>query len=113
MSNQINHLYEFGEFRINVSQRLLERQGKEISLQPKVFDLLLVLVERRGQVVPKDQLMAEIWPDTFVEETNLKVNISILRKILGGSEEGKIIETLHKRGYRFTAEVTERFAADS
>ena len=114
MSNQINRLYEFGEFRINVSQRSLERQGKEISLQPKVFDLLLVLVERRGQVVSKDELMTAIWPDTFVEETNLKVNISALRKVLGSaSEEGKFIETLHKRGYRFTDQVTEIFAEDA
>ncbi|HMV49854.1 MAG TPA: FlgO family outer membrane protein [Blastocatellia bacterium] len=110
MSNQINRLYEFGEFRINVSQRMLERQGKEIPLQPKVFDLLLALVERRGRVVSKDELMNEIWPDTFVEETNLKVNISALRKVLGnGSQEEKLIETLHKRGYRFTAEVSEIF----
>lgn len=114
MSNQINRLYEFGEFRINVSQRALERQGKEISLQPKVFDLLLALVERRGQVVSKDLLMSEVWPDTFVEETNLKVNISTLRKILGANgEEGKFIETLHKRGYRFTAEVSEILMSNS
>lgn len=113
MSNQISRLYEFGEFRINVSQRQLERQGKEISLQPKVFDLLLALVQRRGQVVSKDQLMSEVWPDAFVEETNLKVNISTLRKILGtDGEDGKFIETLHKRGYRFTAEVTEIFSPD-
>lgn len=114
MSNKINRLYEFGEFTINVSQRQLERQGKEIPLQPKVFDLLLALVERHGQVVSKDLLMAEIWPDTFVEETNLKVNISTLRKVLGAEgEEGKFIETLHKRGYRFTAKVTEIQAANS
>lgn len=114
MSNKINRLYEFGEFRINVSERRLEREGKEIPLQPKVFDLLLVLVERRGQVLSKDQLMSEVWPDTFVEETNLKVNIFALRKVLGnGAEEGKVIETLHRRGYRFNAEVSEIFLPSS
>lgn len=108
MNNQINNLYEFGEFRINVSERLLQRSGEDVPLPPKVFDLLLALVVRHGQVVTKDQLMSEVWPDTFVEETNLKVYVSTLRKALGeGTEGAKFIETLPRRGYRFAGSVTE------
>ncbi len=102
------HLYEFNEFRINVAERLLQRRGADVPLPPKVFDLLLALVERHGQVVTKDQLLSEVWPDTFVEETNLKVYVSTLRKVLSdGSEGATFIETLPKRGYRFAAPVTK------
>jgi tetratricopeptide (TPR) repeat protein/DNA-binding winged helix-turn-helix (wHTH) protein len=108
MSKQTVHLYEFNEFRINVAERLLQRHGADVPLPPKVFDLLLALVERHGQVVTKDQLLSEVWPDTFVEETNLKVYVSTLRKVLGDGNQGAtFIETLPKRGYRFAAPVIE------
>ena len=104
----MKHLYEFDEFRINTTERILQRRGQDIPLPPKVFDLLLALVVRHGQVVTKDQLMSEVWPDTFVEETNLKVYVSTLRKALGeGAEGAKFIETLPRRGYRFVGAVTE------
>ena len=75
-------------------------------MQPKVFDLLLTLVERHGRLLGKDELMKSVWPDTVVEEANLANNISILRKTLG--ENGRrFIETAPKRGYRFVAEVRE------
>lgn len=107
MAKQIKYLYEFNGFRLNAVERILQRHGQEIPLSLKVFDLLLTLVERRGQVVTKDQLMNEIWPDTIVEETSLKVYVSTLRKVLGDDGEGgKFIETLPKRGYRFSAAVT-------
>ncbi len=112
MAKQINYLYEFNGFRLNAAERVLQRYGQEVPLTLKAFDLLLALVERRGQVVTKDQLMNEIWPDTFVEETSLKVYVSTLRKVLGDDGEGgKFIETLPKRGYRFSAAVT-RMAYD-
>lgn len=108
MSKETKRLYAFNEFRINVTERLLQRHGADVPLPPKVFDLLLALVERHGQVVTKDQLLSEVWPDTFVEETNLKVYVSTLRKVLDeGGEGAKFIETLPKRGYRFAAKVTE------
>ena len=111
MNNPVKHLYEFGEFRVNPNERLLQRSGKNVPLPPKVFDLLLALVVRHGQVVTKDQLMSEVWPDTFVEETNLKVYVSTLRKALStggdGDEGARLIETLPRRGYRFTAPITE------
>jgi len=103
------HFYEFGSFRIDLDQRLLLRDGQLVPLTPKAFETLLVLVQNAGHVVAKDELMNQIWPDTFVEEVGLARNISVLRKVLEeGSERHHYIETVPKRGYRFTAEVRER-----
>lgn len=114
MSKQVNDLYEFGDFRLKVSERLLQRQGVDVPLPPKVFDILLVLVQNHGHVVDKERLMNEVWPDTFVEENNLKVYISTLRKTLGESAEGqKFIETLPKRGYRFATGITRLVDEDA
>ncbi|MFN7930650.1 MAG: tetratricopeptide repeat protein [Blastocatellia bacterium] len=108
MSKQIHHLYEFDNFRLNVTERLLQHRGEDVSLPPKAFDLLLALVARHGQVVTKEELLNEIWPDSFVEETNLKVYVSTLRKVLSEGAEGtKFIETLPRRGYRFIGDITE------
>jgi DNA-binding winged helix-turn-helix (wHTH) protein len=74
----------FGDFKIDSVQRVLTHQGELVPLTPKVFDLLLMLVEKHGQVVEKHQLLDEVWPGTFVEEGNLTQNISVLRKALGG-----------------------------
>src|SRR5215510_12506355 len=104
MSHQPNHNYEFGPYRLDGAERLLWRDGEVVPLQPKVFDLLLVLVERHGRLLEKDELMKAVWPDTVVEEVNLANNISILRKTL--SQNGReFIETVPKRGYRFVADV--------
>jgi TolB-like protein/DNA-binding winged helix-turn-helix (wHTH) protein/Tfp pilus assembly protein PilF len=106
MSHQPNHNYEFGPYRLDAAERLLSRDGEVVPLQPKVFDLLLVMVERHGRLLEKDELMKAVWPDTIVEEVNLANNISILRKTIG--ENGRqFIETAPKRGYRFVAEVRE------
>jgi len=103
--------YEFGPFRLDPARRLLSRQGEVIPLTSKVLDTLLVLVENRGRVVDKEELMKAVWPDTFVEEGNLTQNISMLRKVLGESPtQHAYIETLPKRGYRFVASVTEAAA---
>jgi serine/threonine-protein kinase len=96
----------FGPFRLDVAQRLLFREEEEIVLTPKVFDTLLVLVEHHGRVLEKDYLMRTIWPNSFVEETSLARNISLLRKILGECpEDQKFIQTIPRRGYRFVAPV--------
>lgn len=101
-------IYEFGEFRLEAAQGRLLYQGKPVPLKPKILDLLLFLVERRGQLILKDVLMQEIWPDAVVEENNLTVSMSILRKTLGDeSSRREFIETVPRRGYRFVAEVTE------
>jgi len=104
----IRHLYTFGPYSLDVVERILLREDKQIPLQPKVFDTLLALVERHGHVVRKEELMELIWPDTFVEEINLAKNISILRKTLSADEtEGEYIQTIPKRGYRFVGAVQE------
>src|ERR1051326_1775614 len=108
MGNQDNQSYEFGRFRLNVADRVLLREGELVPLTPKVFDILLVLVESKGQVVAKDDLMKRVWPNTFVEEGNLTQNISLLRKALGETPGGvQFIETVPRRGYRFVAETSE------
>jgi len=108
MSQQSKHLYEFRPYRLDARERLLQRDGVTISLTPKAFDLLLALVERHGRLVEKEELFKTVWPDTFVEETNLSYNISHIRKALGDGENGqKFIETVPKRGYRFVAGVEE------
>jgi DNA-binding winged helix-turn-helix (wHTH) protein/TolB-like protein/Tfp pilus assembly protein PilF len=102
------HFYEFGPFRLNATERLLQRGGEIVSLTPKVLDTLVVLVENCGHIVEKNQLMQQLWPDSFVEESSLTQNISLLRKALAdGDVESNYIETIPKRGYRFVAQVTE------
>jgi DNA-binding winged helix-turn-helix (wHTH) protein/TolB-like protein/Flp pilus assembly protein TadD len=102
------HFFEFGPFRLDAEERLLFRSSELVSLTPKVFDTLLVLIENRGRLLEKDALMNAVWPDTFVEECSLAQNISLLRKALGEEHGGRqYIETLPKRGYRFMADVRE------
>src|SRR5215510_7036286 len=108
MSQQPMHIYEFGPFRLDAAELLLLRDGEAVPLTPKAFDLLLALVERHGHLLEKEELLKTIWPDTFVEETNLASNISLIRKALGDGGNGqKYIETVPKRGYRFVATVRE------
>ncbi|HKQ06732.1 MAG TPA: winged helix-turn-helix domain-containing protein [Blastocatellia bacterium] len=103
-----SNFYDFGPFRLDVENRLLLHGGDVVPLQPKTFDILLLLVENRGRVVEKDELMRRVWPDTAVEESNLTQNIYVLRKIFSAGADGqKYIETMAKRGYRFVAPVSE------
>lgn len=108
MSKQPSRVYGFGPFRLNVTERLLQRSDAEVPLTPKVIDTLVVLVENSGHVLAKDELMSELWPDSFVEESSLTQNISLLRKALNENGNGEqYIETIPKRGYRFVARVHE------
>lgn len=108
MNQQPQHFYEFGPFRLDAVERLLLREAEPLPLTPKSFELLLALVERHGHIVEKQELMQAVWPDTFVEETNLTKNIFILRQALGEPDDGgRYIETVPKRGYRFVAQVRE------
>src|ERR1044072_2789751 len=101
-----NLCYEFGPYQLNVNTRLLKRSGETISLTPKAAEILVLLITRAGQLVEKDELLKEIWPNTFVEEANLSQNIFYLRKALGDDRAGpKYIETVTRRGYRFIATV--------
>jgi TolB-like protein/DNA-binding winged helix-turn-helix (wHTH) protein/tetratricopeptide (TPR) repeat protein len=96
-------VFELGRFRVDAHQRILVCDDKVVPLPVKTFDLLLALIENNGQVVSKDDLLKRVWPDTFVEETNLAKAIHLLRKTLG---EG-VIETFPKRGYRLNAPVIQ------
>jgi DNA-binding winged helix-turn-helix (wHTH) protein len=101
-------VYQFHRFRLDPSQHLLLHEGKPVPLTPKAFELLTILLENSGLLLTKDELMRRLWPDSFVEEANLTVNISALRKALGDSQDGQqFIETVPKHGYRFSAAVTE------
>ena len=100
--------FRFGEFRLYPTEHLLLREETAIPLAPKAFDILLYLVQNSGRLVKRETLMEAIWPDSFVEETNLTVNISLLRKTLDTTPDGQpYIETVPRKGYRFNAEVTE------
>lgn len=96
------YLYEFGPFQINTRERILLREGKRIPLKPKVYETLIALITNSGRVLEKEELIKQVWPDTFVEENNLTGNIFALRRAFG---EHDYIETIPRRGYRFTAEV--------
>ena len=100
------HCYEFGPFRLNPSERQLLRDEQVMPLTPKVFDTLLLFIENNNLLLTKDEMIKSLWPDSFVEESNLAQNVSMLRRALGEQPNGKpYIETVPKRGYRFTGEV--------
>src|SRR4026209_322803 len=101
MQRDVAHkVYEFNGFRLEGIQRRLLYQGQPVPLKGKILDLLLFLVEMRGQLVVKDDLMKNIWPDAIVEENNITVIMSILRKTLGEDHsKPKFIETIPRQGY--------------
>jgi two-component system response regulator MprA len=99
------HIYEFGDLRLEAAERRLSRDGRPLTLTARVFDLLLLLVQNAGHLLEKEEIMRQVWHDAEIEENNLTVSMSVLRKLLGGSAEREYVETVPKRGYRFTAEV--------
>lgn len=106
--------FEFGEFRLEPATRLLLRSGAPVSLTPRAFDLLHVLVENRARVVTKDELLRAVWSDVIVEEANLTQHVFMLRKILGDHPDRPcFIATVPRRGYRFVADVREGDRATS
>jgi DNA-binding winged helix-turn-helix (wHTH) protein/TolB-like protein/Tfp pilus assembly protein PilF len=112
MASSSRQSYTFGAFRLDPLEKVLFRGNDPAPLTPKAVETLLVLVERHGHVVTKDELIRIVWPDTFVEENNLAQNISMLRRVLGESGGPQFIETVPKRGYRFVGPVVERRAND-
>ena len=90
-------IFEFGSFRLNPAERLLLRDQAQVRLPPKAFDALVVLVENRGHLLEKDELLRKVWPDTFVEESNLAQHISVLRKALQDGEDGPRISKPSQR----------------
>ena len=103
MSASQGHVFQFGDWRLDPVERLLQRNGVSVPLTPKVFETLLVLVENAGKLVTKDEFMKRVWPDTFVEDLALVQNISQIRKVING--HGPVIETVSKRGYRLIVPV--------
>lgn len=106
MSTEPRIVYEFGPFRMDPDKQVLLREGQHIPVTPKAFETLLALVRHSREVVSKEELLKEVWPDSFVEESNLSQNIFLLRKALGDTAENRqYIVTLPGRGYRFAAPV--------
>src|SRR6476660_130605 len=99
---------EFGRFRLLPHRRELRADGVAVELGSRAFDILMVLIEARGALVSKDEFLSRVWPDTVVEENNLVVQISALRKALG--EDRDFIRTVSGRGYRFIAEIRSSVA---
>jgi DNA-binding winged helix-turn-helix (wHTH) protein/Tol biopolymer transport system component len=104
-------LLEFGAFRVEPGRRLLLRNGEAVPLPGKAFDILLVLLQRSGETVTKDELMKAVWSDTFVEEGNLSQTVFVLRKALGDSDGQPLIITVPRQGYRFAGAVSAGSAA--
>lgn len=106
MGAPVQQRYSFGPFVLDPGEKVLLHEGRPLPLPPKALETLLALVERRGHVADKAELLQRVWPDTFVEEATLAQNIFTLRKALGDSPDGhEYIETVPKRGYRFVARV--------
>jgi TolB-like protein/Flp pilus assembly protein TadD len=106
MTLTLKQIYRFDSFVVDVEERVLLRDGRVIPLTPKVFEMLLLLVKNQGSIVTKQTILETLWPDVFVEESNVAVNITMLRKALGDTKEDPVyIETLPRRGYRFKPEV--------
>jgi TolB-like protein/DNA-binding winged helix-turn-helix (wHTH) protein/cytochrome c-type biogenesis protein CcmH/NrfG len=103
------HIYEFGPYRVDTEEKVLVRDGQALPIPPKDLDTLLVLIERAGHIVGKDELLEKVWPGVFIEENNLARRIFNLRQVLGESPDGQqYIETVPKRGYRFIGILREQ-----
>lgn len=101
LNKETKELFEFGPFRVDPEKETLLRAGEAVALTPKTFQILLVLIRNSKEVVTKDELMKAVWPDTFVEESNLTRSIFMLRKALGETPQDRYIVTVPGSGYRF------------
>jgi len=108
MSQQTKRFYDFSGYRLDPLARLLLRGDEPVSIPPKAFDVLLILIQNCTRMVEKEELMKAVWPDSFVEEGNLSQNVFILRKALSDGQDGRrYIVTVPGRGYRFDEDVVE------
>ena len=108
MSLTLRHVYKFDSFIVDVDERVLLRDGRMVPMTPKVFETLLLLVKNHGSIVTKEKMLSTLWPDVFVEESNVTFNIRMLRKALGDTKQSSVyIETIPRRGYRFKTQVRE------
>src|SRR5499426_3735741 len=114
MSLTLRHVYKFDSFIVDVDERVLLRDGRMVPLTPKVFETLLLLVKNHGSIVTKEKMLSTLWPDVFVEESNVTFNIRMLRKALGDTKQSSVyIETIPRRGYRFKTQVREVVEEDA
>jgi len=108
MSLKSRHIYKFGAYRLDTEEKVLMRDGQAVPIPPKDLDTLVVLVERAGHIVEKDEVIEKVWPGVFIEEGNLSRRIFNLRQVLGEGPDGRqFIETVPKRGYRFVGLVLQ------
>src|ERR1044071_7277968 len=108
MEKQSRSVYYFGEYQADLTRRVLFRSGQPVDLNPKSFDLLAVMIERPGVVLSKNELLDAVWPEQYVEEKNLAVQVGALRKVLGETKtENRFIATVPGRGYSFVAPLRE------
>src|SRR5215468_4409508 len=107
MPSLTSNLYAFGEFCVDPQSRVLRLRDEPIALTPKAFEVLVLLIQANGQVVSKNELMKAVWPDSFVEESNLTQTVFMLRKALGETAEQRYILTVQGQGYRFVMPVLE------
>src|SRR5262249_14783888 len=108
MSLTLRHVYKFDSFIVDVDERVLLRDGRMLPMTPKVFETLFLLVRNQGSIVTKEKMLTTLWPDVFVEESNVTFNIRMLRKALGDTKQSSLyIETIPRRGYRFKTQVRE------
>ena len=106
--NREQKFYEFDEFRLDIDDKTLWRGKEKVYLPLKAVEMLTLLIENRGRTVTKDEILEKLWEDTFVDENNLAVTVSALRKAFGErKDENRFIETVPRRGYRFVADARE------
>lgn len=106
MAERGDHIYEFGEFRLQTEDGTLWRGNDRVAVTQKAIEMLTLLVENQGRVVTRDEIIERLWPDTFVDENNLSVTVSMLRKAFGeNADAAKLIETIPRKGYRFNGNV--------
>src|SRR5688500_12385331 len=107
MFDDMKRFYEFEGFRLDAETPSLWRDGDLVPIFPKALDILVLLVKKRGAVVSREELLETIRQDTFVEESNVTYTVSLLRKTLDENDKSRFIQTIPKRGYRFSADVRE------
>src|ERR1700730_5361179 len=103
MTDNVREFVQFGRFRLHGHRRELLADGVPVHLGSRAFDILELLIEARGEIVTKDEILARVWPETVVAASNLQVQISAVRKVLG--EDRGYIRTISGRGYRFVGDI--------
>src|SRR5688500_8486413 len=114
MNKVVKKVYRFSEFELDTGKRILLHQGVPLKINAKAFDLLVLLIENNGTILGKDEILGQVWEGNLIEENNLSVQISKIRKLLNDTKENpKFLKTISGRGYCFTANLAEIDAAET